>query len=258
MRIISLAVDGIQQAAEKGLFQWLASQDAHVVCLQDLRAPAYELEDRPEYALEGYFSYFLDAPEADSNGVGIYTRDMPKAIMYGFGASNGEDMCGRYLQADFEHISICSLLAPAAIADTGSQERKDRFFRDLLSHLSKISHKRREYIVCGNWNIAHRDVDVSDPETCQLLSGFLPHERQSLDQLYNSIGYADAFRLFNTDSDEFTYWPSGEINEGCGWRVDLQLISNSLRQRVEYAITYKAKMFSSHLPVIVDYDLEAL
>ncbi|TNE76549.1 MAG: exodeoxyribonuclease III [Gammaproteobacteria bacterium] len=258
MRIISLAVDGIQQASEKGLFQWLASQDARVICLQDLRTRTYELEENPAYALDGYFSYFLDAPEATQNGVAIYTRDMPKAIMYGFGASNGEDMQGRYLQADFERVSICSLLAPEAIADTQSQERKDRFYRELLSHLTKISHKRRDYIFCGNWNIAHREADVSNPADCQALSGFLPHERQTLSQLYNSIGYADAFRLFNADDDEFTYWPSGEVGEGCGWRSDFQLVSNSLREKVEYAVTYKAKTFSSHLPVIIDYDLEAL
>lgn len=121
MRIISLAVDGIQQASERGLYHWLAAQDAHVICLQDLRAPAYELEQRREYQLQGYFSYFFDAPQPDSNGVAIYSRDMPKAIMYGFGASNGEDMQGRYLQADFDRVSICSLLAPGAIASTQSQ-----------------------------------------------------------------------------------------------------------------------------------------
>lgn len=258
MRIISLAVDGIQQATEKGLFEWLASQDATLICLQDLRTSAYKLEECQDYVLDGYFSYFLDAPDATKNGVAIYTREMPKAIMYGFGASNGEDMEGRYLQADFERISICSLLAPEAIAGNSSQETKDRFFRDLLSHLTKISHKRRDYFFCGNLNIAHREADVSEPAACEALSGFLPHERQTLGQLYNTIGYADAFRLFNSDRDEFTFWPSGEIGKGCGWRTDLQLISNNLRHSVEYAVTYKAKSFSSHLPVIIDYDIESL
>lgn len=258
MRIISLAVDGIQQASEKGLFQWLASQDADVICLQDLRASAYELEQQPAYELKDYFSYFFDAPEPGSNGVAIYTRDMPKAIMYGFGASNGEDMQGRYLQADFERVSICSLLAPSAIAETQSQEIKDRFFRDLLNHFNKISHKRRDYIFCGSWNIAHRDIDVGDPDNCQMTSGFLEHERQSLHQLYSGMGYADAFRRFNVDADEFSSWPSGKMGEGSGWRTDLQVVSGNLRDKVEYAVIYKAKIFSSHLPVIVDYDLETL
>lgn len=258
MRIISLAVDGIEQATKQGLFQWLASQDAHVICLQDLRAPAYELEQRREYELDGFFSYFFDASDPADNGVAIYTRDMPKAIMYGFGASNGEDMQGRYLQADFDRVSICSMLAPQAVAESKSQERKERFFRDLLNHMNKISHKRRDYIFCGNWNIAHRDADVGDPKGCQQLSGFLPEERQTLSQLYNGIGYTDAFRLYNSEGDEFTSWPSGEVGEGCGWRTDLQVVSNSLRTKVEYAVLYKTKTFSSHLPVIVDYDMESL
>ncbi len=258
MRIISLAVDGIQQASEQGLLQWLASQDADVICLQDLRAPAYELEQHPAYELTGYFSYFFDAPEPERNGVAIYTRDMPKAIMYGFGATNGEDMQGRYLQADFERVSICSLLAPSAIADTQSQETKDRFFRDLLNHFNKISYKRRDYIFCGSWNIAHRDVDVEDPVNCRDVSGFLEHERQCLNQLYTGIGYADAFRRYNSDADEFTHWPSGIAGEGSGWRTDFQVVSGSLRDRVEYAVIYKAKTFSSHLPVIVDYEMETI
>ena len=255
MRIISVAVDGIQQAADLGLFQWLASQDAHIICLQDLRLPEPVLSSRAEFQLDGYFSYFFDAPQPEQNGVAIYTRDMPKAIMYGFGANNGEDMNGRYLQADFEHVSICSLLAPS---DNGGQPLKDRFFRDLLAHFSKISSKRRDYIFCGSWNIAHRTIDVSAPETCCNLSGFLPHEQQCLDQVFGDIGYADAFRLFNMDADEFTYWPTGKPLGGMGWRTDMQIVSKNLTSHVEYAVIYKAKTFSSHLPVIVDYDLETL
>jgi exodeoxyribonuclease III len=265
MRIISLAVDGIHQASRRGLFQWLASQEADIICLQDLRAQTSELTSNPDFELEGYFSYFFDSPTPQHNGVAIYSREVPKAIMYGFGASNAEDMNGRYLQADFEHVSICSLLAPNASTDSkaitssaSEQEIKDHFFRDLLSHLNKISHKRREYVLCGNWNIAHRDIDVSDPSSSMGTSGFLPNEQQCLDQLYKNIGYADAFRLYNTDADEFNYWPSGEQDVGPGWRTDLQVVSQGLINRVEYAVIYKAKTFSCHSPVIIDYDLENL
>ncbi|MEH6617086.1 MAG: exodeoxyribonuclease III [Porticoccus sp.] len=265
MRIISLAVDGIHQASRCGLFQWLASQEANIICLQDLRAQSSELTSNPEFELEGYFSYFFDSPTQECNGVAIYSREIPKAIMYGFGASNAEDMNGRYLQADFEHVSVCSLLAPNVTADSttmtssaSEQEIKDHFFRDLLSHLNKISHKRREYVICGNWNIAHRDIDVSDPDHSQGTSGFLPNEQQCLDQLYQNTGYADAFRLYNTDADEFNNWPSGEQDVGCGWRTDLQVVSQGLIKRIEYAAIYKAKFFSSHSPVIIDYDLENL
>ncbi len=264
MRIISLAVDGIHQASSRGLFQWLASQEANIICLQDLRAPVSELTSNPEFELEGYFSYFFYSPTPQHNGIAIYSRETPKAIMYGFGASNGEDMNGRYLQADFEHVSVCSLLAPSSTISVSTstittleQEIKDQFFRDLLSHLNKISHKRRDYVICGNWNIAHRNIDASDPESCQGIPGFLPHEQQYLDRL-ESTGYADAFRLYNTDTDEFNAWPSGEQGVGTGWRTDLQVVSQGLAKCVEYAVIYKAKTFSSHSPVVVGYDMEKL
>ena len=260
MRIISLAVDGIQQASKRGLFLWLASQEADVICLQDLRTPTSALASNPEFELEGYFSYFFDSPTPDLNGIAIYSREVPKAMMYGFGASNGEDMNGRYLQADFEHLSVCSLLAPNVTinspANPQEQCTKDVFFKDLLNHLNKISHKRRDYVICGSWNIAHNDIDVSSPDEFQGVSGFLSGERKYLDQLYRHTGYADAFRLYNTDTDEFTYWPSGEFDVGSSLRTDLQVISRGLMTQIEYAVIYKAKIFSSHLPVIIDYELE--
>ncbi|GIX31804.1 MAG: catabolite repression control protein [Porticoccaceae bacterium] len=255
MRIISLSVDGIFQASHRGLFQWLASQDADVVCLQDLRAQEPEIADRPEFALPGYYAYYFDSPKPHTNGVAIYTRELPKAIVFGFGLPCFEDMDGRYLQADFAHISVGSLLAPQGVAGEPSQEVKDRFFRELKVHLEKITRKKRKYIFCGNWQIAYGDIDVESPERHEGESGFLPHERQWLEEVY-ALGYADAFRRVNTDSDEYTWWPSGLMGKGDGWRVDLQIVSRELARRVEHAAIYKVKSFSSHAPVIVDYDID--
>lgn len=255
MRVISISVDGIFQAVEQGLFKWLESQDAEIICLQDLRAPIAELESKLE--LDGYFGYFLDAAEPDRNGIAIFSRQAPKAIMYGFGFSSGEDMNGRYLQADFEHISIGSLLIPDA-ADDQSQELKMRFLTDLQNHLNKIANKRRRYIICGNWQVAHKPNDVENAESHMSESGFLKEERQWLDQLFGDFGYLDAFRLSNADDDEYSWWPSGEVGSGDGWRTDFQVISKDLSKQVEYAVIYTANQFSSHAPVIVDYDLESL
>ena len=255
MRIISLCVDGIHQAAQRGLYEWLAEQDADIICLQDLRALEYELEQAP-FQLDGYLAYFFDSGVKHYNGVGIYTRKQPKALIFGLGFSNGVDMEGRYLQADFEQISIGSLLAPSATRENESQEVKIQFFDDFQAHLTKITRKRREFIFCGNWAMAHKRVDVQNWQNNDSNSGFLPHEQQWMNQLFTQFGYADAFRVANSDSDEFTWWPSGKIGEGDGWRTDYQVVSETLANRVEYATTYKNKHFSSHLPVIIDYDLE--
>jgi len=162
------------------------------------------------------------------------------------------------LQADFERLSVVSLLAPSAIAGEPSQQAKMDFFSGLQSHLQKISHKRRDYIFCSNLNIAHEARDVEQAENKSSTSGFLTEERQWLDQLYCEINYADAFRLSNDDNDEFSWWPSGELSEGDGWRTDTQIISKSLSGQVEYAVLYTAKAFSSHAPVIIDYDIHDL
>ncbi len=258
MRVISISVDGIYQAAQRGLFEWLAGQDVDLICLQDLRARAYEVEDAPEFQLDDYFGYFFDSPDEHCNGVAIYTRLAPKAVMFGFGLNSGEDMNGRYLQADFERVSVISLLSPEGTAGESSQENKMDFLKGLQNHLLKISRKRRDYIICANLNIAHKNADVQHSTSHGDKSGFLAEERQWLDQLYNEINYTDAFRQGNEDSDEFSWWPSGEMGKGDGWRTDTQIISHSLAPLTEYAVLYTAKTFSSHVPVIVDYDLHDL
>lgn len=254
MRIISLSVDGIHQAAALGLFDWLADQDADIICLQDLRCQEYETDD-PVFHPHGYNAYFFDSGVKHYNGVAIYSRILPKALIYGFGFSSGVDMEGRYLQIDFDSLSIGTLLAPSAISSAESQAVKTQFFDDLQAHLIKITRKRRDFVFCGNWAMVASRDDVSNPDTQQQQSGFLPEEQHWMKQLPH-IGYIDAFRRGNQDKDEYSWWPSGNLGEGDAWRTDLQIISASLKNRVEYAMIYKSQLFSSHLPVIVDYDIE--
>lgn len=254
MRIISLSVDGLHQAAQRGLYDWLAEQDADIICLQDLRCLEYETDDQVFHP-EGYNAYFFDSGTKHYNGVAIYTRVLPKALIYGLGFSSGVDMEGRYLQIDFDNLSVGSLLAPTAQSDAESQEVKTQFFDDLQAHMVKISRKRRDFIFCGSWEMAPAREDVSNPEEQKNISGFLPEEQHWMSQLPH-IGYIDAFRQGNSDKDEYSWWPSGKQNEGDAWRTDLQIASVSLKSHVEYAVIYKKQAFSSHLPVIVDYDIE--
>jgi exodeoxyribonuclease III len=197
MRVISTSVDGIRQAAQRGLFDWMAGQDAEIICLQDLRESASKIEESPEFELEGYSGYFFDSPEADKNGVAIYTRSKPKAVMFGFGLASGEDLNGRYLQADFERLSVISLLTPDGRAGETAQNGKMEFLHGLQSHLLKISRKRREYIICTNLNIAYSEIDIENPATHADESGYLDEERLWLDQLYHDVHYTDAFRKGN-------------------------------------------------------------
>ena len=255
MRIISLSVDGIHQAAQRGLYDWLADQDADIICLQDLRAQEYEL-DHPTFHPEGYIAYFFDSGEKHSNGVAIYTREQPKALIFGMGFPGGQEMCGRYLQIDFDSLSIGSLLVPNGLSDNTHTDDKLTFLDQMQAHLHKISRKRRDFIFCGNFACAHKPYDLSNPEEGRHLPGYLEAESQWMDQLFNQLEYDDAFRAVNKDKDEYSWWPAGKIGQGDGWRTDYQVVSEPLVSRVEYAVIYKTKQFSSHLPVIIDYDLE--
>lgn len=254
MRIISFCADSIKDAAKRGFYDWVLEQDADFICIQNLGIQEYKLRDSVFFPPE-YNAYFWDSAEPNENGVAIYTRQLPKAIMTGLGFTEF-DMEGRYIQADFERISIGCLLAPTAYPkDAKQQTRKNRFFEQYHAHLNKVRNKRREFIICGNWNMAHRPEDVQDAVHNRDHSGFLPEEQQWMDRLFNELGYVDAFREVNSDPDEYTWWPGDDRSEN-GWRVDYQVTSEGLRSRVEYGAIYKNQAFSQHAPLIMDYDYE--
>lgn len=253
MRVISFCAEGIEQAAERGFYDWMAEQDADVICIQDIRTEEHRLRDDC-YFPPAYNAYFFDNPEG-SNGVAVYCRELPKAIMTGMGF-NEFDMEARYIQADFERISFGSLLAPTAqLDDEKSIARKTQFFQQLHDHLAKIRHKRREFVICGNFQIAHQKNDVQLAEEHGQSIGFTEVERGWLDQMLMNLGYVDAFRSAISDDDEFSWWPDGTIGEN-GWRVDYQIVSQGLRKTIEYASILKNRQFSNHAPVSVDYDYE--
>ncbi len=248
MRIINFSADGIKSAEKKGFFEWLRSQDADFVCIQDLRAQEPDLGNA--FFPDGYYAYFLDSADR-SNGVAIYTRRLPKAIMTGLGF-NDFDHEARFIQADFDDISIGSILVPSSRSnDPVSMERKALFLNLMEAHLDKIRHKRRNFIFAGNWHIAHNANDTQqhlrDDEP-----GFLLSERRWLDEVTHRLGYVDAFREINSDNDEFTWWPDESRQNG--QRTDFQLVSAGVRNLIEYGTIYKKQVFSSHAPVIMDYD----
>ncbi|EAW32819.1 exodeoxyribonuclease III [marine gamma proteobacterium HTCC2143] len=254
MRIISFCADGIREAAKKGFYDWVIDQDADFICVQNLKAQEYDLQSDVFWP-QGYNPYFFDAVDKDLNGVAIYCREMPKAIMTGLGFVDF-DMEGRYIQADFQNISIGCLLAPsAAKEDNAAKNRKKHFFDLFQNHLSKVRNKRREFVICGNWNMTHNQNDLQDFQSNQNVPGCSPEEQQWMDHTMTELGYVDAFREVNSDNDEFTWWPEGKQGEN-GWRVDLQIVSSGLKSAIEYGAIYKNQQFSNHAPLIMDYDYE--
>ncbi|WP_054910060.1 exodeoxyribonuclease III [Pseudomonas sp. NBRC 111135] len=251
MRIISVNVNGIQAAAERGLLSWLQAQNADVICLQDTRASAFDLDD-PSYQLDGYFLYACDAEVPSQGGVAIYSRLQPKAVISGLGFEMA-DRYGRYLQADFDKVSIATLLLPTGQEGDENLNHKFKFMDDFAQYMNK---QRREYIYCGSLYVAHQKLDVKNWRECQQSPGFMAPERGWMDEIFGTMGYVDALREVNREGDQYSWWPESEQAEllNLGWRFDYQILTPGLRRFVRGAKLPRQPRFSQHAPLIVDYD----
>ncbi len=269
MKVISINVNGIRAAGRKGMFEWLKKIDADVICLQELKAQPDQITD-PLYHPEGYHCYFHSAEKKGYSGVGIYCKKKPNAIHYGLGAIDKNDWSdvdseGRYLQVDFDGISVASLYMPSG----SSKEERQLFKYDMMDRfepvLQAMQRKRREFIICGDWNIAHKKIDIKNWRGNQKNSGFLPEERAWMDWLLNDsdnqrdkvLHFADAFRLINQEPEQYTWWSNrGQAwANNTGWRIDYQIITQGLKDAVVKGseLIYKEERFSDHAPLVIEY-----
>lgn len=257
LKIITMNLNGIRSAAAKGFFTWLAEQNADVVCLQETKAQMEHL-DGAHFRPEGYHCYFHDAEKKGYSGVGIYTRQKPDKIEIGLGWPIA-DQEGRYIQADFGKLCIASLYMPSGTSGEERQKHKFEFMAHYMLLLQKIYEqaKTREFIICGDWNIAHKNIDLKNWRSNQKNSGFLPEERAWLDELFDKVGFVDAFRVVNQEPDQYTWWSHrGQAwAKNVGWRIDYQIVTPGLRDKIRSAEIYKQEKFSDHAPLIIEYDL---
>jgi exodeoxyribonuclease-3 len=255
MRIITLNVNGIRSAVGKGLYEWLPRQRADIVCLQETKAQEEDLCE-PGHRPRGYHCMFYDPIRKGYSGTAIYTRREPDEVIRGFGAQEF-DCEGRYLEARFGSLSIVSLYAPSGSAGPERQASKFRFLDCFMPYLASLRRKRRQYIICGDWNIAHKEIDLRNWRENRRNSGFLPEERAWMDQLFGPARYVDAFRQIDPRPNQYTWWSNrGRAwARNVGWRIDYQVVSAALAPAVARAKIYKAQRFSDHAPLIMDYDL---
>ena len=256
MRIITVNVNGIRAAERKGFFQWLNRQRADIVCIQELKAQVHQLGD-PAFWPGAFHCHYVQAEKKGYSGVGLYARKEPDTIINGFGVTEFDDE-GRYIEARFGGLSVISLYAPSGSSGDHRQESKDRFLDLFPAHLARLKQEQQHVILCGDLNIAHREIDLKNWKSNQKNSGFLPHERAWMDRLFGDYGYLDAYRLLEPDTEQYT-WRSnrGRARENnVGWRIDYQVITPGLADKVTRARVYTDKWFSDHAPLIMDYDLE--
>jgi len=255
VRIITLNVCGIRSAAQKGLFRWLARQDADYVCLQETRCMSEQLAGH-DVSIPGYHSFFHEAERKGYAGVAVYSRHEPERVVRGFGVAEF-DREGRYLELQHGALAVVSLYMPSGSAGPERQASKFRFLESFMPHLQRLRRRRRHYILCGDWNIAHRAIDLRNWKANQKNSGFLPEERAWMDRLFGPAGYVDAFREVNPAADQYTWWSNrGQARaKNVGWRIDYQVVSGSLAGAARAARIYTAERFSDHAPLVMDYAL---
>jgi len=255
MRVITLNINGIRAAAKKGFFAWLPRQRADVVCLQETRAQMTKLKD-DIYRPTGYHAYFHDAEKPGYSGVALYARREPDEVLAGLGWPD-VDAEGRYLEARFGKLSVVSLYVPSGSASEERQGVKFDFLDRFMPYLRSLRRKRREYVICGDWNIAHKNIDLKNWRSNQKNSGFLPEERAWMDDLFGSAAFVDAFRVVDQAPEQYTWWSNrGQAwAKNVGWRIDYQVVTPGLRETVRTASIYKDERFSDHAPLSIDYDI---
>lgn len=254
MRIITANVNGIRAANKKGFFEWLVKQKADVVCIQETKAQESQLDD-PVFHPKGYYCYYFDAVKKGYSGVALYCKTKPDKVIRGLGWDHC-DTEGRYIQADFGKLSIASLYLPSGSSSEERHNNKLDFMDRLMDVLKGFRRKKREYIICGDWNIIHKEIDIKNFKPNLKNSGVTQVEREWLDELFDARGYIDSFREINTKAEEYTWWSNrGQARaNNVGWRIDYQVATPIVGVTAKKTSTYKKIWFSDHAPLTIDYD----
>ena len=254
LRIITLNLNGIRSAARKGLFAWLVRQRADIVCVQEVKAQPGDMsrEITEPGAFQGFFHC---ANKRGHSGVGLYSRRLPARVTEGIGIAD-IDHEGRYLRADFDRLSVISVYLPSGSSGPERQRIKFAFMERFFPHLRKLRNEGREIVLCGDWNIAHKQIDLKNWRSNQKNSGFLPEERAWMDRLFGEARFIDAFRTVDMRPDQYTWWSNrGQAwQKNVGWRIDYQVATPGIAATARAASIYRNRRFSDHAPLIIDYD----
>jgi len=203
----------------------------------------------------GVCGHFHFAEKKGYSGVAMYCRSDPDAVSTGFG-SREFDPEARWLRADFGRLSVVSLYLPSGTTSAARQEAKFRFLDEFLPVLRKLAASGREFILCGDWNIAHKEIDLKNWRSNQKNSGFLPEERAWLTEVFERAGWVDVFRRLDPRPEQYTWWSHrGQAwAKNVGWRIDYQIATPGIAAKALKASIYKTKRFSDHAPLSIDYD----
>ncbi|HET7361649.1 MAG TPA: exodeoxyribonuclease III [Salinimicrobium sp.] len=253
MKIISYNVNGIRAALKKDFVNWLRQANPDIVCLQEIKANPEQFDAGVFEEIGFKYNYWYPAVKKGYSGVAILSKIEPKHVVYGTGIEY-MDFEGRNVRVDFEDFSVMSLYLPSG-TNIKRLDHKLMFMADFQEYINELKKEIPNLIICGDYNICHREIDIHDPVRLKNTSGFLPVEREWIDGFINN-GFIDSFRHFNTDAHHYSWWSyrAGARGKNKGWRIDYQMAAMPLRNRLKRAVILPDAMHSDHCPVLLEIE----
>lgn len=253
MRIITYNVNGIRAAMNKGLLEWMGHAQPDVLCLQEIKATPDQVDVKLFEAM-GYSHYWYPAQKKGYSGVAVFSKIKPTHVAYGCGIKEYDDE-GRVLRLDFGDLSVMSVYHPSGSSGDLRQVFKMKWLADFTKYVAELQKSRAQLILCGDFNICHREIDIHNPKSNANTSGFLPEEREWMEQFINT-GFIDTFRHFNKDPHHYSWWSyrAGSRGKNLGWRIDYNMATRNLESRLRRAVILPDAMHSDHCPVLLEIE----
>jgi exodeoxyribonuclease-3 len=254
MKIISYNVNGIRAAINKGFLDWLQQANPDVICLQEIKATEDQIPTNDITAAGYPYQYYFSATKKGYSGVAILSKIEPKKVVYGTGIES-MDFEGRNIRADFENLSVMSLYLPSG-TNMDRLSHKFDYMDQFQDYINNLKVEFPNLVIGGDYNICHQAIDIHDPIRNAKVSGFLPEERQWID-LFMKAGFVDSFRQFNKEPHQYTWWSyrAGARKNNKGWRIDYNLVSQNIADKMTRAYILPEANHSDHCPIVVEFNL---
>lgn len=250
-KLITYNVNGIRAAISKGWIDWLKAASPDIICLQEIKALPEQIDPTPIRNL-GYELYWYPAQKKGYSGVAIFSKLKPDSVEYGCGIKKYDDE-GRVLRLDFGDVSVMSVYMPSGSSGDERQAFKMDWLSDFQRYIDKLKKKRPQLIISGDYNICHKAIDIHNPISNANSSGFLPEEREWIDNFMKS-GFLDSFRYFNQEPHHYSWWSyrANSRAKNLGWRIDYNLVSSNLEKKLKRATILTDAKHSDHCPVLLE------